>query len=445
MKITFNGAARLVTGSCYLLNTNNINFLVDCGMFQGLDDNGRNLEFNFDPSNIAFVLLTHAHIDHSGLIPKLFREGFTGKIFATIPTIELSELLLLDSAKIQNDDRDFRSQSSKFLYNTDDVYLALDKMVGIKMDEWNEYMGIEFKYVRAGHILGASSILIRSEGSILLFSGDIGRVDQSLIPSYERDINDEIDYIIMESLYGGESHERRDISIQKMIDVINETIEYNANVIIPVFAVHRAQEITLCLKNTLESNRIKKDVQIFLDGYLPIMTTELYTKYISDTKNSKFIKNPFYFKNLKLIYEHRKSIGLLKRKSAVILAGSGMCEGGRILNHLPKALPNKKNSIIFVGYQAEDTLGREILNGNETVLIDRQKVKVKARIVELKGFSAHADNEDLLDWLNLKRNAKLKKVFLTHAQEEKSINFSKQLEEKGYSTYIPKLFESVEM
>lgn len=456
MKLTFCGASQTVTGSCYLLETQGKKILVDCGMFQGKTVEHRNQRFNFDPREISYVFLTHAHMDHSGLIPKLYREGFEGKIYATSPTIEISELLLLDSAKIQ-EMNEFRPRNKRFgnqqrvekpklplLYETNNVYKALENFVTADIGSWFDVEGIKVKFVRAGHVMGAVSIIIESESKKIIFSGDLGREDQSLIPSYEL-VDEEFDYVVMESLYGGIDHEGRDESIRKLAEEINLTVGGNGNVMIPVFALHRSQEIMYDLKSAFENSQISSNVQIFLDGPLSISITQIYTKYLlgnnvhfAANDNMTLTKeNLFIGEANKVVKDHRESIKLLRGQGKVVLAGNGMCEGGRIHNHLPNGLKKEKNKIIFVGYQADDTLGRAIADGQEYIFLKGKKVKVRADVVYLHGFSGHAGNKDLLKWLDNKTSKRLKKVFLTHADIERSTNFKVQIENNGFETVIP--------
>ncbi len=463
MRISFQGAARVVTGSCYLVESGSTKFLVDCGMFQGEEDEGLNSQFKFNPREIDFVLLTHAHIDHSGLLPKLAREGFHGKVYTTYPTIEIIEPLLLDSAKIQeyakkrlekprSRSNKYSSKPIQFLYDTDDVYPILDSCKGVNLGEWNKEGETNFKFIRAGHILGAASILVELEGKRIVFSGDIGRREQSLIESYEY-LEEDVDYIVMESLYGGQVHESREVSIKNLIDEINETVKGYGNVIIPVFALHRSQEIVLNIKDALRGKQINKDVQVFLDGPLSVSVTELYTTYLSAengdySANSLVERDPsgiFFFDNLRIVKDNLQSLKILRGGQRIVLAGGGMCEGGRIMNHLSRGLKKNNVKVIFVGYQAEGTLGRDIISGKKMVYVNGKKVKVRAEIVDLKGFSAHAGNDDLLDWLRDKESDRLKKVFLTHSEIDRSTAFADQLEDKKFEVSIPELYSSVEL
>lgn len=452
MKLTFNGASKFVTGSCYRLETGKSKFLIDCGMFQGKDNqDSRNMKFNFDPKELDFVLLTHAHIDHSGLLPRLYRLGFKGKIYCTRETRELIEVLLLDSAKIQEDSMKRASISGikvDFLYSTDDAYSAIDNIETVDFNDWKHINDLRVKFIKAGHILGAASILINVEGKNILFSGDLGRKDQSLIDSYERDLSDEIDYIVMESLYGGQHHKSRLEAANELVDIVNDITNRNGIVIIPTFAVHRAQELMMLFKKYLKDNKIHNDVQFFLDGPLSIKSTEIYTKNFSGNFSDKFlIQNDdvastsgiFAYDNLRYIYDNKVSLRLMRKKKIVIMAGSGMCDGGRIINHLTKGLNRSDVGITFVGFQAEGTLGREIVEGSKSVQIYDKEYDVKSRIYDIKGFSAHAGHEDLIDWVSIKNTSKLKQIFLVHAEEERSLAFKSELDKMNLVSSIPDL------
>lgn len=453
--LKFFGAAQTVTGSCYLLQTKDKNFLIDCGMFQGTQVKHLNEKFEFDPSTIDAVFLTHAHIDHSGMIPKLYREGFVGKVYSTHESHELTEILLYDSAKIQENNLKYGRVDSGSLYDTVDVDSYVKSMETVVLNEWVDIMGLRVKYIRAGHILGAASILIESEGTRILFSGDIGCKEQSLVLPYEY-LNDEVDYVVMESLYGGQEHDSRQHSIDDVIKIINETEKRDGNVMVPSFSVHRTQEIVAYLVEAFKGNRISQDVQIILDGPLGLSATEIYTRALSSYSDKmvrdyryvysgKEINSIFTDNHIFKVFDNFVSKRLVKKTRKVIIAGNGMAHGGRIMNYLYKGLPKEKNSVIFVGYQAEDTIGRMIQDGDKYVRINNKNVKVDAQIYSMKGFSSHAGNSDLLDWFEDKRSERLKKVFLVHADIDRSQAFKIQIENQGYDVEIPSLNSSYKL
>jgi metallo-beta-lactamase family protein len=375
MKIRFLGAARTVTGSCFLVKTKYKNFLVDCGMFQGVEFESRNNEkFDFDPHNIDFVLLTHSHLDHCGMLPKLFKHGFRGKVYMTPPTRGVVENMLLDSAKVQgykfreSQDRANnsvgKSNSNTSLaypiYNTRDVLGLLDtidtvpfgKKIRISED-------ISFKFLQVGHALGASSIQISAEGKEILFSGDIGNSRSILDSNF--DWPRKADYIVMESLYGGRNHESRDITERKLVEKINNTLGRNGNVLIPAFTYQRSQEMLYVLKTLINEGKISRDVRVYLDSPLAIRNTEIYKRHYKSL-NPKVVKKVrsgedlFSCRNFIFTKKGRDSKRINKKRGSIILAGHGMCVGGRIRHHLLHNLSDKRSSLFFVGFQAPSTL-----------------------------------------------------------------------------------------
>jgi len=467
MNITFLGASETVTGSCHLVESDNTKFLIDCGMFQGLGVESRNrLDFKFDPSEIDFVILTHAHLDHCGLLPKLIKHGFAGKIYMTPPTAEITELILKDSAKIQEGNaRHVKKQfglsdeRATSIYDTVDSLNTIAKFESIRFNSTKIISpGVRFKLVRAGHILGAASVLIEIENKLIVFSGDIGRNDQALIKKFQLDEwnfdNNEkkIDIVIMESLYAGLTHPMKNVSEEELISIINETHSRDGIVMIPIFSLHRLQQIEKILESGINNNVISKDVQIFSDSPLGNKTTSVYTQntpHLNDEFRSFVLNkkhnttNEKYFGNIRIIRHHRESLGLLRKKKAIIMAGSGMAVGGRIISHLHAGLKSSSNSVIFVGFQAEGTLGRKLVDGSKEVEIFKHKIKVNAKVHYLKGFSAHADHDDLMMWLGSIPKKESTKVFLVHAELERSKLFKSILDKKGINAIVPKWNEVV--
>lgn len=469
MKLRFLGAAQTVTGSCFYIETETNKFLVDCGMYQGVGIEAKNREpFDFDPSELDFVLLTHAHIDHSGLIPKLFKYGFRGVVYLTPQTAALTRILLLDSAKIQEKDsqEEIKENKGEIIYSTEDAMAAIDSFTSVNFFEKTTILGNDFfQFIPAGHILGAASVYFEVEGKGFIFSGDLGRINQSIVKNFfDYDIPDlKPDYIIGESLYGNSLHPNREEAVGELMAIINETLQRNGNVIIPSFALHRTQEIIEILKLTTLIKEIKPNVQMFLDSPMAIAIGEVYAtnfslfnsafyykdlavsfdgaklqdkrKYVFNLSNS----NRLQFDDLRYIRKAKKSLKLLNKSNALIIAGSGMADGGRIVHHLYNGLEHGKNSVIFVGFQAEGTLGRQLVDGAAQVQINDRMIDVKAKIHYLRGFSAHADQNDLKLWLKKYTSSNLKKVFLIHAEEEVQQDYSKQLASEGYNVEIPKL------
>ncbi len=453
IKVGFHGAASTVTGSNFLVKTDNATFVVDCGMFQGKDVEARNLlPYEYEASEVDFVLLTHAHIDHSGMLPKLYKQGFRGPIYSTNNTIQISSLLLLDSAKIQEGNFQKGETYGKYTdkvglaYSTEDANqtIALFKTIDFK-DEFRPAEGIKIRFIRAGHILGAASIevTVNDNGTekVLLFSGDLGRVEQPLIESYDKTYHANPDYIFIESLYGGVEHPARKDSVQELIKITNETIAKNGSVFIPSFAVQRTQELLHDFKIAYENNQIPEDVQVWLDSPLAQRVSHIYTAALQDTPDSLF-----HFDQLKYVQKYRQSQKLSTKNRQIIIAGSGMADGGRIVDHLSYALTNRKNSIVFVGFQAEGTLGRQLVEGAKSVQIGKTNVKVEANVYHLQGFSAHGDTSDYLEWIERFKSEKLKQTFLIHAEEDRALALKGRLNEIGFNNLtIPEWKQEVEL
>jgi metallo-beta-lactamase family protein len=453
VKITFEGAAGTVTGSCYLVETENSTFIVDCGMFQGPDVEARNLDdYEFDPSKVDFVLLTHSHMDHSGMLPKLVKHGFNGPIYATNHTIQITTELLYDSAKIQENNYSRGEFYGKFtklqalVYDTNDAQKTISLFKAVSFDdEFDVNDSIKAKFIKAGHILGAASIevTINDEGKekTILFSGDIGRVNSTIIDTFDPDYKSTPDYILMESLYGGEVHPTRTQSVQELIDIIKRTINNGGNVFIPVFAVERAQEILNDFKIAKQSGALPNDIPVWLDSPLAQRITNIYTQALQHSED-----NIFDFPNLRYVTKYRQSLKLTNKKGNIILAGSGMADGGRIMTHLTTGLEDKKNAVIFVGYQAVGTLGRELVEGAETVIIGENRVRVKATVYYLHGFSAHGDTNDYMAWLKRHISGNLKRILLIHAEEDRASAMKKIIEdEKIDHPYVPEWKETMEL
>lgn len=469
MKITFLGASHTVTGSCYLVETNSARFLVDCGMFQGQDVEHLNQkDFSFDAKNIDFVLLTHAHIDHSGLLPKLAKYGFRGRVYMTSPTAKLAELLLMDSAKIQ-DNNLLRGLTKKSLYSTQDSQQIISQFISVRFEEQIELQSLQIQFIRVGHILGAASIVIKAEGKTIIFSGDIGRVNQSIIKSanYSK-LPSKIDAIVTESLYGGVTHPQKALSIGSFLEEINYRMTRNGNVIIPAFALHRSQEILEILHLAYKNNIISNNVQLFIDSPLAEKITRIYTEEISEqntsisfngkdyeysgfnteslvkdlSRNELSYNNRFYFDNARFVNRHKQSLKISNKKNSIIIAGSGMADGGRVVHHIIRNISNPNSTILFVGFQAIGTLGRELVDGNKSVQIEDKFYPVKAKIINIQGFSAHADQDDLFKWISSMSGYKSAKIFLVHAELERSEQYKIFLEKNGaHNVLIPDISE----
>jgi len=438
--VTSYGAAEVVTGSCHLLAIENgPRILIDCGMFQGGEEERNFDAFDFKPFEVDYLLVTHAHLDHVGRIPKLVKEGFEGKIYTTAPTMELAEVIMLDSAKIMTEDHDRaykkaqrRGKEDKVkapLYNEDDVKNALSLIwVNPQYDETFELEdGISITYRNAGHILGSAFIEITyHENGVpytIIFSGDIGNDNDMVLPHLEKP--SKTDYLYVESTYGDRNHQTIDATITEFKKIIINTLQEYGNVLIPSFAVERTQEILCILKEMHQHNELPEGCQIFLDSPMASRATDVYRKYSEDLslkcqRNKE--KNGTVFDFEDLIYtpdvDGSKAINEVDRR-AIIIAGSGMCTGGRILHHFKYRLWNHKNAVIFVGYQAVGTLGRHIVDGARFIKVFNEDILIKASIHTVNGFSAHADQASIVRWLSKMED--LKKVYLIHGEKNKQV------------------------
>ena len=441
MKIHFLGAARVVTGSNILLETENKKILLDCGMFQGSRQLNRlNYQpFRFNPEEIDLLILSHAHIDHSGRIPSLIKAGFKGKIYCTTATYDLCSIMLPDSGYVQETENEWENRKRKRagkplrdpLYTADE---AKDSLSAFSPVLYNQRITIDDKltvrFQDAGHILGSAivELWIKESGETikLVFSGDLGRKNKPII----RDpaIIEGADYLIIESTYGNRLHPSLDNEAAKLIPIITETQKRGGNVIIPSFAVQRAQDIIYELNQYYDKiisvkDQSYLDIPVYVDSPLTISATEIFRRNPNcfDADTLELIKqgyNPLDFKNLHFSRTANESKQLnASSESKVIISASGMCTAGRIKHHLKHNLWRKESSIVFVGYQAEGTLGRRIKDGAKKVKIFGEDIKIKAQIHVLEGFSGHADQVELIQWIkNFKK--KPKKIFLVHGEQE---------------------------
>jgi len=467
MKITFLGAANTVTGSNYLVTTSKYKFLIDCGLFQGSEEIEKlnHEDFAFEPSSIDFMILSHAHIDHSGRIPKLVKDGFSNKVYCTSPTMDLCEIMLKDSGHIHEMETEWENRKRtraglekiEALYTVEDAELCMQYFNPVPYNrEIQVNRDIRFILRDAGHLLGSSIIelWIREEGEEkkLVFSGDIGMKDRPLLKNPE--FVNSADYLIMESTYGNRVHENPKERISKLVDIILNTVKRGGNVIIPSFAVGRTQEIIYELNKYYENEESYKEfinIPVYLDSPLGISATEIFKKnweYFDDEAKKYLLEgdDPLDFTNLKTtrtVMESKEINNMNQPK--IIISSSGMCEAGRIKHHLKHNLWKETSSVIFVGYQAEGTLGRRIQNGEIRINIFNEDIIVRAGIYSIEGFSGHGDMNDLLQWFgNIKKPPK--KVFLVHGEKESTKNLSKIIEEDyNVPTIIPNLGESYEL
>ena len=459
MKIKVLGAAKTVTGSCYLIEYQNKKILVDCGMFQGHDEHLNYEPFGFEPSELDMVLLTHAHLDHSGRLPKLVREGFEGRILSTSATLDLARIMLLDAAKLQEEEAETTSRRNlrrgmepvEPLYDVGDAIETISFFgPGVKYDTRLEiYPGLYVTFRDAGHILGSSFLEIEADGKRLIFSGDLGNRDKPIVRDPESPKLHDVDHIFIESTYGNRLHKSIEESKHELLNAIKDTFERGGNVIIPSFAIERAQDLLYFIREFKETGEISRDTKVFLDSPLAIQATKIFRAHrecFDDEANEllKQHKDPFNFPGLIITRNVEASKEINKIESgAIIIAGSGMCTGGRVKHHLKHNLWREECSVIFVGFQAKGTLGREIVDGKDEVEIYGERIKVRAKIYTINGFSAHADRDILLDWL-AKTNPR-GVVHPVHGEEETINIFEKSINELGYKTYVPNLAETIEI
>ncbi|SHK17544.1 metallo-beta-lactamase family protein [Anaerobranca californiensis DSM 14826] len=467
MKIHFLGAAEMVTGSNFLIETGNYKILLDCGMFQGsktLERLNRE-EFPFSPKEIDYLLLSHSHIDHSGRIPKLVKEGFRGEIICTKATKDLAALMLEDSGHIQEADTQWENKKRERagkpplepIYTVEDAKYSLRYFTGVLYNQkisLNRDITVRFK--DAGHILGSAIIELwikEGEKTVkIVYSGDLGMKNKPLIKDPE--IIEEADYLILESTYGDRNHEDVGTRMEKLIKVISDTVARGGTVIIPSFAVGRTQELIYELNKYYEYDpKIEEfmKIPIYLDSPMALSATEIFKRNADnfDEETKELIlkgDNPLDFDNLYFVRDIEHSMALNREQSPkVIISASGMATAGRVRHHLKHNLWNPANSIVFVGYQAEGTLGRILKDGAKKVKLFGEEVAVKAEIHSIEGFSGHADQGEILEWLKGFKK-KPKKIFLVHGEQKSAATLQKLIEEKySIKTVIPNLGCTYEM
>lgn len=419
MKITFLGAAQTVTGSCYVIETDASRFAVDCGMFQGNSAiEERNFQTdNYRPEHLDFILLTHAHIDHSGLLPRMVKKGFKGSIYCTHPTADLAAIMLEDSAHIQEMDHEWKSRhdkrrgtseiaGSEALYETDDALATAKLLRPVGFDtEVTPAPGVKVTFRHAGHILGAAFLeLTVTEGeksTRLVFSGDLGRPGALLLPDAARP--DTPDWLFVESTYGDRDHKGEADTLEELAEAINFSYSHHEKVIIPVFAVERTQEILYSLLILKKQNRLPAGMPIFVDSPLASKATQVFIKYVDHLRTPEFTAEDFKATPDGLVRFTQSAQESQKLNTmegpAIILSASGMCNAGRIRHHLKHNLWKEGVSIVFVGYQAMGTPGRKLVDGAKSLRLFGEDVAVAAKIFTINGFSAHAGQSQLLEWI----------------------------------------------
>ena len=432
MKLTFLGGAGTVTGSKIVLEVDYKKIMIDCGLFQGLKElRLKNWESLFiKPSDIDFLILTHAHLDHSGYLPVLVRDGFKGNIFCTKATKDLTSIILLDSGKIQEEDARraneheySRHKPAKPLYTVNDAKIAINHLKTIDFEQWYPLdENIKFKFSNSGHILGSAFVTLNVNGKILVFSGDIGRKNPILLPQYS--YLDYADYLVVESTYGNRVHES--ISIQdELLHYITVTYLKKGILIIPSFSVERAQEI-IYLLSMLKADKLLPNIPIYLDSPMGVNATEVYFKHRKDHKLSEEDINRM-LTTVHLVSEIAESKAIVNDNNPkIVIAGSGMITGGRVLHYLDKLISDKKNSVLIVGFQAEGTRGRSLLAGDTEIKFFGEYHQIKADIFKINAFSGHADQSELLDWLTHFKKPPLL-TFINHGEQHQSQAFKTKL------------------
>lgn len=459
MRIEFHGADQNVTGSCHLLTKKGKKILIDCGLYQG----GREIEeenaepFGFDPAEIDYLLLTHAHLDHCGRIPLLVKQGFQGEIITTSASCELARLVLLDSAHLQEEEARYKNRKlsrhggAKSLIEP--LYSVVDTLNSFgyfgRTAKYNEtielFPGFKVTFIDAGHILGSASVVIetkiKGEPRKLVFSGDLGYNGRAII----RDpaTPPKADIVVIETTYGDRKHKTLAPTLEEFYQAINKTIQQGGNVVIPSFALERAQEVLYYIREGIDKGLLPAYLPVFLDSPMAISATEIFRRHPEcfDKETCKIFKkgvDPLFFPGLKFTRETADSMALNSvNGGAVIIAGSGMCTGGRVRHHLKHNLWNQHNSIIFVGYAAQGTLARIIIDGAEIVKIFGEEIHVQAGIYTIGGFSAHADQEELLQWHQ--HTGTPATTFLVHGEKNVMPIFAKKL--KRTTVEIPSLHQ----
>ncbi|MBP3698963.1 MAG: MBL fold metallo-hydrolase, partial [Oscillospiraceae bacterium] len=435
MKIQFIGAAQEVTGSCTLLEVNDRYYLVDCGMEQGIDV-FQNVALPIPASQVDAVFLTHAHIDHSGMLPRLYKDGFRGIIYATEATVKLADIMLKDSAHIQMSEVEWKNRKAERsgedntapTYTIEDAEGAIKLFRGVRYDERITISaGVDIRFTDIGHLLGSAAIeLWLREGDAekkIVFSGDVGNTNQPIIKDPAPVL--EADYLVLESTYGSRNHERYTDTVEVLAELIENTLSRGGNVVIPSFAIGRTQELLYAIREIKQRKLVKNsDFPVYVDSPLAIEATEIFSKCdpaCFDYETRKLIDDgidPIRFDGLRLsvtVEDSKRINETLEPK--VILSASGMCEAGRIRHHLKHNLWRPQNLILFVGYQAEGTLGRNLIEGVQNVRLFGEDIAVRAQIKSLKGTSGHADQQGLISWLE-SFEKKPRTVFLNHGNEE---------------------------
>ena len=461
MKLSFHGADRDVTGSCHLVECAGRRILIDCGMYQGgheLDEDNAD-PFGFDAESIDFVLLTHAHLDHCGRLPLLAKRGFSGEIITTAASRELTRLVVLDAAHLQEEDARYTTRKNQQrgidpatatpLYTTLDALNCLDAFgrVAVYGKPLELAPGVRATFLDAGHILGSASILLElqegEERRRVLFSGDLGNAGRPLL---REPVPALADVVVMESTYGDRCHKSLSLSVDELFHAVTDTFRRGGNVVIPTFAVERAQELLFFLREGHEQGRLPASLKVFLDSPMAISATEIFGRHPEcfNARTKELFRDgrdPFHLPDLTFTRDSADSMAINRiQGGAIIMAGSGMCTGGRIRHHLRNNLGREQASVVFIGYAAKGTLARRIIDGAKQVRIFSDEIRVKAQIYTIGGFSAHADQTELLEWHS---HTRASRTFLVHGDEEVMGKFAARL--TNTKVELPKQGQTIEL
>jgi metallo-beta-lactamase family protein len=451
------GAAEEVTGSKHFLSSGSRTLMVDCGAFQGRRESSdrKNREWPFDCTTIDAVVLTHAHYDHSGLLPLLVSRGFRNNIYTTPATRDLANLILLDSARIQAKDLEYLMKRAKHnrgliikepLYSEEDVKKSLQRFIPVSYHRpFKPVEGLQVTFNDAGHILGSAIAVVETDGLSIGFSGDLGRKGLPIIRDPE--VIPPVDYLVMESTYGNRLHKSMDDTLGLLADVINRTAERGGKIVVPAFAIERTQEMVFFIHLLSDQKRIPK-IPIFVDSPMAVNATTIFRLhqecYDDETRKAflDHVHNPFGWNELHYITDKEESQKLNDlRGPAMIISSSGMCESGRILHHLAHTIGDSRNTVLVVGYMAENTLGRKIVEKWQRVPIFGESFALNAEVRVLNSFSGHADYNEILDYISRLDKNRLKKIFLVHGEKDAQENLKRLLEEKKYAVEIVKAGE----
>lgn len=449
MQISFHGATREVTGSCYLVETGESRILIDCGLYQGGSfSSSKNLDpFAFDPGTIDAVIVTHAHLDHIGRLPKLVKEGFKGKIYATEPTAPMAKLVLEDAERILEED--FKRSHRPMPYAGKDVEFAVRAFTSLPYNHTTSLGDLSFRFRDAGHIFGSAFVEITERGGAkVAFSGDLGNEHVPIIRETAQ--LSAVDALVMESTYGNRIHEDESLRTQKLRDVIVRTAQRNGVLVIPAFAIERTQQLLFELNRLVQAQHIPA-LDVFLDSPMAIHVTEIMRKhpgyYDPEAKQLAAEGEDFFdFPGLHVCLSREDSMKINDaRRPKIVIAGAGMMNGGRILHHLVRYLGDARSTVLIIGYQAEGTLGRKLYEREKQVQVMQEFIEVRAEVTSIGAYSAHADQNKLVKWVKTAAGMP-EKVFCTHGEEGASVALATRLQaELGTEAIVPRLLDVVKL